>query len=454
MDFSQLCRCRPEDYQQLQRQIDSCARQGQSYEFIGCQLPAGCRPAVADLGFWRQGQDYLLYLRPAVFYQGPNPQLKAFFASGKPWRFPNFQGLVRLLCSLGQALPKAAEAEGPPLFCRLRQKLGLEVLGQRQAVEAAAFKLYGHIGKREPRRPLSLLFYGPTGVGKSELGKAITPTLNSCLGQRRYQLVWTELNTFAQPHSVYRLTGSPPGYVGYEDPPILEAVRQNPYTVFMFDELDKAHPEVLKTLMSILDEGRCTARRPDPQGSRELDFRRCILLFTANYDLSGGKRLLGFSPPQPAALPLPEAQPGQKSLPHRLYQADEAARSALIQSGVLQEIAGRFSGLIGFQPLTPAARAQITAKQIRALGREYGLELAVSPSLAQALTPAEGLSPRSTTAVLEGLLTPLLLERAEQPPVRGLFRLEGTPDSIRLLPPAPSIPYQSVPSGSRYSQHT
>lgn len=446
MDFSQFCRCCPEDYQQLRRQIDSCACRGQSYEFIGCRMPAGCRPATADLGFWRQGQEYLLYLRPAVSYQGSDPRLRAFFSGAKLWRFPDFQGLARLLDGLGQVLPPPP-AEQPPLFCRLRQKLSLEVLGQSQAVEAAAFKLYGHIGKREPRRPLSLLFYGPTGVGKSELGKALVPALNSCLGQQRYRLVWTELNTFAQAHSVYRLTGSPPGYVGYEDPPILEAVRQNPYTVFLFDELDKAHPEVLKTLMSILDEGRCTARRPDPQGCRELDFRRCILLFTANYDLTGGKPPLGFAPPEKRTPALPPDS--CQSLPHRLYQADEAARDALIRAGVLREIAGRFSGLIGFQPLTLAARTQITAKQIRALGREYGLELAVSPALAQALTPGEALSPRSTAAVLEGLLTPLLLEQAAKPAVRGLFRLEGAPGSIRLLPPAPSIPRQTAPSLAR-----
>ena len=165
-------------------------------------------------------------------------------------------------------------------------------------MEAVSFKLWSHICKREPLRPLSLIFYGPTGVGKSELGKAIAPALNRCLGEERYRLVWTELNTFTQPHSVHRLIGAPPGYVGYDDPPVLEAVRRCPYTVFMFDELDKAHPEVLKVFMSILDEGRCTARREDGQGERELDFRRCILLFTTNADLSSSRICsLGFSPP-------------------------------------------------------------------------------------------------------------------------------------------------------------
>lgn len=447
MDFSQFCRCSSEEYERLRRRIDDCASQGRSYEFAACRLPAHCQPVAADLGFWRQGRDYLLYFRPAVRYQGQNPRLKAFFSRTRPWRFPDFQGLTRCLTALGPDADPPEEAE-PALFCQLRQALSQAVLGQPQAVEAVAFKLYGHIGKREPRRPLSLIFYGPTGVGKSELGKALAPALNRCLGRRQYQLVWTELNTFTEAHSAYRLTGSPPGYVGYEDPPILEAARQNPYTVFMFDELDKAHPEVLKTLMSVLDEGRCAARKPDSQGSRELDFRRCILLFTANYDLSGlDKRPMGFSPQQKTAPERggqngPAEELGRRGLAQRLYQADEAARTALIQAGVLREIAGRFSGLIGFQPLTPEARAQITAKQIQALGREYGLELAVSPALAQALTPAEALSPRSAAAVLEGLLTPLLLEQTARQAPTGLFRLEGAPDRLRLLPPVP----QAVPA--------
>lgn len=447
MDFSQFCRCGPEEYRQLQRQIDGCADRGRSYEFAACRLPAHCQPAAADLGFWRQGRDYLLYFRPAVGYLGQNPRLKAFFSRQRPWRFPDFQGLTRCLAALAQDADPPEEAE-PALFCQLRQELGQAVLGQPQAVEAAAFKLYGHIGKRAPRRPLSLIFYGPTGVGKSELGKALAPALNRCLGRQQYQLVWTELNTFTEAHSAYRLTGSPPGYVGYEDPPVLEAARQNPYTVFMFDELDKAHPEVLKTLMSVLDEGRCAARKPDAQGGRELDFRRCILLFTANYDLSGlDKRPMGFSPQQKTA---PERggqgeKTGRLGLAQRLYQADEEARTALIRAGVLREIAGRFSGLIGFQPLTAEARAQITAKQIRALGREYGLELSVSPALAQALTPAEALSPRSAAAVLEGLLTPLLLEQAGQT-AQGSFWLEGAPDKLRLLPAAPQAAPAALPA--------
>lgn len=438
MDFSLFCTCGPTGYAQLKEYVDACASRGRSYEFSPCTMPKGCIPSSVQLGFWRSGTDYLLYFRPAVRYSGSDPKLDSFFTRGAVQRFPCFQAMTDCLCALKI---KPERPPMPELFLHLKRELGSQVLGQERAVEATAFKLWGHICKHAPRRPLSLIFYGPTGVGKSELGKAVAPALNRCLGQERYRLVWTELNTFIQAHSVYRLTGAPPGYVGYEDPPILEAVRSCPYSVFMFDELDKAHPEVLKTFMSILDEGRCTARQEDKQGSRELDFRRCVFLFTTNTDLSGStRRRLGFAPPaqeQDTVPPGPSAAPtpGPAGLARQLFQADETARLALARSGVLREIAGRFSGLIGFRSLDESAKTAVVAKQIAALGREYGLEIAqVSPSIAQALTPRDALSLRSGVPILEGTLTPLLLAHASIAR-RGLsFRLAGTPEDMRLLP--------------------
>lgn len=441
MEFAQFCACGSSGYAQLKRCIDACAQQGYSYEFPQCRLPAGCIPAEACVGFWRDGARYALYFRPAVSYRGPSSALSGFWAGEALRYFADYRALTECLQALDT--DAAALRPGPNLpesFLQLSAALRSRVLGQEAAVEAVAFKLYGHICKQAPLRPLSLIFYGPTGVGKSELGKQIAPVLNLHCGEERYQLVWTELNTFTEAHSVYRLTGAPPGYIGYDDPPVLEAVRRNPHTVFMFDELDKAHPEVLKIFMSILDEGRCTARREDPDGGRELDFRRCVFLFTTNADLSAqGPRRLGFSAPEeePPDCGAKTAAPpsGPAGLARRLFQADEAARLALTRSGVLREIAGRFSGLIGFQPLDEAARVDITARQIAALGREYGLNIVrVSPELARALTPGDALSLRSTVGVLEGVLTPFFL--AQPQGTAAALQLSGTPEAPCLLPAA------------------
>ena len=464
--FSQFCTGGPEVLETLRRCIDDLGRQGQGYEFPDCRMPEGCVPRQVALGFLKRDRGYLLYWRPAVAYQGRSPVLSALFARSV-WRFDSYEAMTARLASLrreaeepvlrtfrppvlsqGPApvsapvsapLPspssKSAASPWPPLYQRLREELGKQVLGQDRAVEAAAFRLYSHAGKRAPARPLSLIFHGPTGVGKSELGKALAPALERCCA-RRWQFVWTELNTFTQPHSVHRLTGAPPGYVGYEDSPIFEAVRQEPYTVFMFDELEKAHPEVLKVFMSILDEGRCTAHRADAEGERELDFRRCVLVFTTNADLSGKGKRLGFSSGDPGEAKPPDGRrtaetPGE--LAERLYRETEEARQAMIRQGVLAEIAGRFGGIIGFRPLDDAARLAITMKQVRALGREFGLEVAqIEPAAARALTPDKNaLSVRSSAAVLEGLLTPLFaMTKAGE----ASFRLSGLPGNFQLTP--------------------
>lgn len=428
MNFLQLCTCSPAQYATLKQRIDFCARQGRSYEFSPCTLPQHCQPAQGSVGFWTQNGDYLLYFRPSVTYLGRCEAFRAFFDRGSVQRFSSFEELARML---GALTPQSRESTPD----RLKTILARTLLGQEEALEAVTFKLCAHICKPSPMRPLSLIFYGPTGVGKSELGKAIAPGLNELLGEDRYVLVWTELNTFTQAHSVYRLTGAPPGYAGYGDPPVLEAVRRNPWTVFMFDELDKAHPEVLKIFMSILDEGRCSAQREDPSGNRELDFRRCIFLFTTNSDLTASQpRPLGFSlPPEEAEAQKAAQPPGTTGLARRLFLADETARLALKRSGVLGEIAGRFSGFIGFHPLSREAKTLVTAKQIASLGREYGLEIVqVAPLLAQAFTPKDALSPRSTAAVLEGALTPLFLRESRR--ASGRLKLAGTPEAMELLP--------------------
>ena len=443
MTFAQICAASPAAQEALRRRIGECAQRGRSYEFPACQMPEGCVPSETTVGFALQEQRYVLYWRPMTVYQGDSRVMQLLFARNI-WRFESFEAMMVRLQSLRREVESAktrpiprreVTALWPPHFHQLTAELGREVLGQEKAVEAAAFRLASHIGKQNPARPLSLIFHGPTGVGKSELGKALGPVLSRCCG-RAYRTVWTDLNTFTQPHAVHRLTGAPPGYVGYEDSPIFEAVRQEPYTVFMFDELEKAHPEVLKVFMSILDEGRCTAHRADEEGARELDFRWCVFIFTTNADLSARGKRLGFFGGEPAKIwtagPYrPAASPGE--LAARLYQETEEARRAMIRQGVLAEIAGRFGGIIGFRPLDDAARVAVTVKQVRALGREFGLEVVqVEPAAARALTPdREALSARSAAAVLEGLLTPLFaMTKAGE----TSFRLSGLPGNFQLTP--------------------
>ncbi|MGI6255445.1 MAG: AAA family ATPase [Acutalibacter sp.] len=409
--FNQLCGCSPTELQVIQKHTDTCAAQGRSYEFPRCLLPLGCHPAQACLGFWKGAQAYWIYLRPEVTYQGDSPSLAFFFlqASRNRLRFSSFSALASYLTALSSELP----AQKPLLFQAIAKELGKEVLGQSDAVNATAQHLCAHVGKTSPLRPLSLVFHGPTGVGKSKLGKSVAPALNTLCGQERYRTIIVELNTFTQPFTVSRLTGAPPGYAGYGDPPLLQAVEETPYTVFLFDELDKAHPEVLKVFLSILDEGRLVRN-----GSKDWDFRKSIFLFTTNSNLSStGARPLGFAP----------AVGEEKSA----FSQSEEGRLALVRGGMPPELAGRFGGIIPFSPLSYPAQQEITVQQITALGREYGLTLQVSPTLAAALTPENSLSARSTAGLLQELLAPLFLGRPS-----GEYLLTGTAQRPRLLPKA------------------
>lgn len=435
MDFYELCGLSAEEYRDLRQRVDLCARMGHSYELGDCQLPDRCRPGRAVPGFWKQEDVYFFYFRPAVEYVGEDLTLGRFFAQPIR-RFDRFEDLTRLLRSLSaEPIQLPAFGEVPRDYHGLLRIFRSRLVGQDAALEAAAFKLWGYISKIKPARPLSLIFYGPTCVGKSELAKSISPSLNQLLGEELYRTVWTELNTFTEAHSVYRLTGAPPGYAGYDDPPVLECVREHPYTVFVFDELDKAHPELLKVFMSILDEGRCTARRADSGENWALDFRQCIFVFTTNDDLTAPPPRLGFVSPEHKEAEVQLSRTGAAGLAQRLYQADEEARRALVRNGTLKEIAGRFSGLIGFRPLSRAEREAVTAMQIAALGREYGLNiLHVDTDIAAALTPSEALSQRSVTGVLEGVLGPAFLDRAQEVPGDGPLCLRGTPDRPQLCP--------------------
>lgn len=437
MNFYELCGLSAADSHNLRQQVDLCARIGRSYELGDCRLPDRCRPGHAVPGFWKQESAYFFYLRPAVEYMGEDPALKDFFAQTIR-RFDCFEDLTRLLRSLlAVPIQLPAFGEAPRDYHALLNIFRSRLVGQDAALEAAAFKLWGHISKTKPARPLSLIFYGPTCVGKSELAKSISSSLNQLLGEELYCTVWTELNTFTEAHSVYRLTGAPPGYAGYDDPPVLECVREHPYTVFIFDELDKAHPELLKVFMSILDEGRCTARRAEGGENWELDFRRCVFVFTTNADLTAPPPRLGFAASVPVEQkdPAPFSQTDTVGLARRLYQADEEARRALVRGGTLKEIAGRFSGLIGFRPLTYMEREAVTAMQIAALGREYGLNiLHVDTDIAGALTPSEALSQRSVTGILEGVLGPAFLDRAQEAPGDVPLCLTGTLNRPRLCP--------------------
>ncbi len=175
----------------------------------------------------------------------------------------------------GVPVDKMLEGEREKLL-KMEEEIARRVVGQHEAVHAVSTAVRrARAGLQDPNRPIgSFMFLGPTGVGKTELTKALA----SFLFDDESAMVRIDMSEYMEKHSVARLIGAPPGYVGYEEGGALtEAVRRRPYQVVLFDEIEKAHPDVFNVLLQVLDDGRLT----DGQG-RTVDFRNVLIVMTSN----------------------------------------------------------------------------------------------------------------------------------------------------------------------------
>ena len=259
---------------------------------------------------------------------------------------------------------KLAEKESERLL-KLEKTLHKRVIGQEEAVTAVARAMRrGRVGLKDPNRPIgSFLFLGPTGVGKTELSKALAEAM---FGSED-AMIRVDMSEYMEGHSVSKMIGSPPGYVGFEEGGQLsEKVRRNPYSVVLFDEIEKAHPDVMNILLQILDEGKIN----DAQG-RTVDFSNTVICMTSNAgssdQTSGG---LGFN----------------KSEEQR---SEEKTRKALAQF-LRPEFLGRVDEVIAFKPLSQETLEGIAALMLE----EY------KPSMA-----AKGIAYSYTPAALKALVT-------------------------------------------------
>ena len=217
----------------------------------------------------------------------------------KSWKNQNTKKVVKIteeniadVISLWTGIPakKISEDENQRLR-NLEKSLHERVIGQNEAVEAVSKAIRrGRVGLKDPNRPIgSFLFLGPTGVGKTELSKALAESL---FGDES-AMIRIDMSEYMEAHSVSKLIGSPPGYVGFEEGgQLTEKIRRKPYAVILFDEIEKAHPDVMNMLLQILDDGRLT----DSNG-RTVNFKNTVIIMTSNIGarIITDKKTLGFS---------------------------------------------------------------------------------------------------------------------------------------------------------------
>lgn len=197
------------------------------------------------------------------------------------------------IISLWTGIPvKTLEESESERLLKLEEILHQRVVGQEEAVKAVSKAIRrGRVGLKDPKRPTgSFIFLGPTGVGKTELSKALAEAM---FGDEE-AIIRVDMSEYMEKHTVSRLVGSPPGYVGYDEGgQLTEKVRRKPYSVVLFDEIEKAHPDVFNILLQILEDGILT----DAQG-RRVDFRNTVIIMTSNLGarlITEGSRSLGFS---------------------------------------------------------------------------------------------------------------------------------------------------------------
>ena len=267
----------------------------------------------------------------------------------------------------GIPVTKMLESDKERLL-KLEDELGKRVIGQREALAAVSNAVRrARAGLQDPHRPTgSFIFLGPTGVGKTETAKALA----EFLFDDERALVRIDMSEYMEKHAVARLIGAPPGYVGYEEGgQLTEAIRRRPYSVILFDEIEKAHPDVFNILLQILDDGRLT----DSQG-RTVDFRNTVLIMTSNI---GSQYLI-------------EAGTGQVA-----WEQAETKVMELLRQAFKPEFLNRVDDIIIFRPLTHEDIEQIVDIQIKRVEKllaDRKLTIEITPAAKQ-LIVAEGYDP-------------------------------------------------------------
>ena len=256
----------------------------------------------------------------------------------------------------------------------LEEELHKRVVGQKEAVEAVSKAIRrGRVGLKDPARPIgSFLFLGPTGVGKTELSKALAENLFG----NEDSMIRVDMSEYMESHSVSKLIGSPPGYVGFDDGgQLTEKIRRKPYAVILFDEIEKAHPDVMNMLLQILEDGRLT----DSQG-RTVNFKNTVIIMTSNVGARAitDKKALGFTEVQ-----------NDKEIADKEYESVKKDVLAELKKEFRPEFINRIDEIIVFHKLVKEEIDQIIdimLKQVKKRMEDQNIEIEIDESVKELIS--------------------------------------------------------------------
>jgi len=386
--MKQFLHASPDTFEALRSRCrDRCVR------FTGEELPRSCRPPQADIGFeiLSPSGASRLYIQRGIEYLGETPSIREWLRDGHR-DFRDFEAMVswiqgtvgdefqraeaapsrqvesrqanhRPVTDLSalragireQARPRQSRLDSVALF----QRLARRVRGQETALRSLAAVVARHSARLKPKRPAVLFSVGPSGVGKTQSAE----TLSEALGELApdgdgYRFLRLDMTEYQESHRVSQLLGAPQGYVGHDEgSELLDALEENPKTIVLFDEIEKAHPAILRVLMNAMDAGRLS-RPSKGESGHQVDCRKAIFLFTSNLDakaiLDELARRNGF---------------GDRAL------EDEVCRRRLHAAGIAPEIVGRIGRFLVYRHLDDEVRAEILALSVVDVAAEYGLRV-------------------------------------------------------------------------------
>jgi ATP-dependent Clp protease ATP-binding subunit ClpC len=324
---------------------------------------------------------------------------------------------------------------------RMEEELHLRVVGQEEAITTISQAVRrARAGLKDARRPIgSFIFLGPTGVGKSELAKALA----AYLFDSEDALIRLDMSEFMERHTTARLVGAPAGYVGYDEGgQLTEAVRRRPYSVILFDEVEKAHPEVFNMLLQILEDGRLS----DAKG-KVVNFANTVIIMTSNLgmrDINQAQTALGFQP----ALVSEEADAERR---HKIMKDKIDSE---LKKTFRPEFLNRIDAVITFKPLTPEQIRQIVDLQLKLLEdrlKEQDVHVLVTPAARDRLGE-EGFDRQFGARPLRRVITSRIEDQLSEDLLRGRFkrgdavRIDYNPEDGFTLTPVQREPAEELPA--------